>query len=118
MVFHMYITCTFEICKETGRHFYYSGYQKIYDLPDVVPEAHREFVKMSDDALEYYVRLVTDENSTSVDNFLDKFPDWSSIVEDGSAFSESWDETTHDRFREALVWFSEQKICYMISWVY
>lgn len=114
----MYITCTFEICKDTGKHFYYSGYQKIYSMPIVVPEAHREFVKMTGTVLEIYARLVTDENSTSVDNFVDKFPAWSTIVEDGSAFSDSWDETTHDRFYAALQWFSEQKICYMISWVH
>ena len=112
MDFHIYINCSFNICKDTGRLFYYDGLHKIYDIPPVIPKEHREFVNMNGEIFRIYTGLVTDEMSTSVENFVDKYPDWSDIVE----YSNSWSEDMHNRFYAALKWFSEQTICYMISW--
>jgi len=118
MGFHIYITCILEICKDTGRHFYHGGFQQNYDMPQIIPEEYREFVKMSGDIFKIYTAFVTDEMSTSVDNFLDKYPEWSDILEeyDSEKYGDSWNEDTHNKFYAALKWFSEQKICYMISW--
>ena len=67
-----------------------------------------------------YTRFVTDETSTSVENFVDKYPEWSDIVEDGGyeEYRNFWNEDKHDRFYAALKWFAAQDICYMISWDY
>jgi hypothetical protein len=43
-------------------------------MPQEVPAEHREFVKVSGDLFEIYARFVTDEGSTSVENFADKYP--------------------------------------------
>jgi hypothetical protein len=116
MGFHIYISCTLDICKDTGRHFYYKGFEKVYDMPPLVPKEYREFVNMKGKVFRDYVNLVTDEMSTSACNFLDKYPDWSDIVEN-SEHSEAWNETEHDRFYTALQWFSDQGN-YTISWSY
>jgi hypothetical protein len=121
MGFDIYITCSFRISSETGRLFYYGNKcQKVYDMPPIVPEEHREFVKMRGHIFGIYTRLVTDEMSTSVANFVDKYPEWSDIVEDGDydEYMKFWNEDRHDRFYAALKWFAEQEICYMISWDY
>lgn len=89
-------------------------------MPQVVPEEHREFVMKSGDHFKIYTGFVTDEMATSVENFVDKYPDWSDIIEDCDfeEYSSVWNEDMHDRFYAALKWFSSQKICYMISWNY
>ena len=118
MGFHMYITCTLEICKDTGRHFYHGGFQKLYGIPPVIPEMHREYVKMSGDVYKLYTSLITDEMSTSVENFVDKFPEWSDII-DTCEFEEEfgfWTEEMHNKFYASLQWFAEQNVPYMISW--
>jgi len=66
-----------------------------------------------------YTSRVCDEYSTCADNFLDKFPDWSEIIEDGSyeeEFKDDWKEADHDLFREALEWLVEQPIGFEIAW--
>jgi hypothetical protein len=115
MEFYIYIHCSLEICKDTGRHFYYSGLDKIYDIPQSVPQEHREFVRAKGRIFRIYTNLVTDDMSTSVENFVDKYPEWSDIVEDGD-YETSWSEEMHTKFYAALKWFSEQKVCYVISW--
>ena len=114
----MYIHCTTHICQETGRHYYYGGHQKVYGMPPDVPEEYRDFVKVSGDLFEIYARFVTDESSTSVENFVDKYPAWSDIIEDGGfeTCCHGWNETKHDQFYAALKWFSDQAIWYTISW--
>jgi hypothetical protein len=53
-----------------------------------------------------------------VENFVDKYPAWSDIVEDGGfeMCCHGWNEAKHDTFYAALKWFSEQAIWYTISW--
>ena len=120
MGFDIYIHCSVSICKETGKHFYYGASKKIYDMPAVIPEEHREFVSMKGCVFQVYANFVTDESSTSVENFVDKYPEWCDIVEnsDVSEYVNYWNEDAHDRFYAALKWFSDQEICYMISWSY
>ncbi len=118
MGFHLYITCTLEICESTGKHFYYGGLQKVYGAPPDIPEVHRKYVKMSGGLIGLYMALVTDEVSTSVENFVDKFPNWSNIVSitNFEDFSSTWNEEMHNNFYASLKWFAEQNVCYMISW--
>jgi len=118
MGFYISINCTLDICNDTGRHFYYDGFQQVYTMPPIVPKEYRGFVKMSGDIFRIYTRLITDETSTSVENFADKYPEWSDILEscDFDENSSSWNEVMHDMFYDALKWFSEKKISYIISW--
>jgi hypothetical protein len=118
MGFAMYITCSLDICKDTGKPFYLRGSDIVYDVP-VVPEEHRDFIKMKGRFFSIYTTFVTDETSTSVANFVDKYPAWSDIVEarDIEDDSDFWNEGDHERFYAALKWFSESS-CYVISWYY
>jgi hypothetical protein len=118
MVFQLRISCNIEICKESGRHYFDTGTQKKYNMPQPVPEIYRDFARISGDHFKIYTSLVTDETQTSVANFLDKYPDWSELLEadDFTVYVELWTETDHNRFREALQWFNTQKIAYTISW--
>jgi hypothetical protein len=120
MGFDIYIHCSFNICKDTGKLYYYKGLNKVYDMPEPVPEEYREFVKMRGHVFGIYTKLVTDWTSTSVENFLDKYPNWCDILDDDDFedISSYWCESHHIRFYEALKWFSKQDISYTISWDY
>jgi len=118
MGFCIYINCPLDVCKDTGRYYYYKGFEKIYDMPPVVPEEHREFIRMKGNIFRIYANYVTDENSTSIENFVDKFPEWSDIVEgyDYEEYNEFWNEDKHERFYAALKWFSEKNSSCNIYW--
>jgi hypothetical protein len=116
MGFSIYIYCQLDICKDTGRHFYYKGFEKIYDMPKAVPEEYREYVNMKGRVFRIYTELITDETSTTVVNFLDKYPDFSDVLDNSDFDPNSWNAYEHCRFYDALKWFSEQDICYIISW--
>ena len=117
MGFDIYITCSLGICKDTGRHFYYRGVDKVYGVPPDVPEEHREFVRMKGKIFRNYAGFLRHMISTSIENFIYQWPEWSDIVEDADykEYAEIWNEDTHKRFYNALKWFSEQNGCYMIS---
>jgi hypothetical protein len=117
MGFDIYIHCNLQICKNTGRYFYYKGFEKIYDIPQIIPETHREFINMRGRVFRIYTSLITDDVNTSVEDFLDKYPSWSDIIEH-SDFEKNmlWDEDKHNKFYAALTWFVEQGSCYTISW--
>jgi len=120
MGFDIYISHSLVICKDTGRHFYYRGSEKVYDMPPVVPEEHREFIRMRGKVFRIYTNLVTDEMSISVEGFVENYPEWPDIIQD-SDYEDNpdfWNEDKHNRFYTALKWFSEQNGCYMISWCY
>ena len=116
MGFTIYIYCPLYICKDTGRHFYYKGFEKIYDMPQAIPEEYREYVNMKGRVFRIYANNVTDQTDTTVENFLDKYPNWSDVVKDNDFDPNSWNTYEHYRFYDALKWFSQQNICYIISW--
>ena len=118
MVFQLRISCSIDICKATGKHYFDTDTEKIYSMPQPVPEIHRDFVNIYGDHFKIYASLVTDETQTSVANFLDKYPDWSELLaaDDFTDYVELWTENDHNRFRSALQWFNTQKIAYTISW--
>jgi hypothetical protein len=53
--------------------------------------------------------------STSVENFLDKFPDWSDILEDDD-YEDIWEESDHNSFKDALTWLAKQEFGFTVSW--
>ena len=114
----MYISCPLEICKETGRHYYYAGLQKVYEMPPVVPEAYRSYVKVKGKIYRIYAQLVSEDMSTSVDEFAQNFPEWSEVVgcHDYEDCSEGWSLAKHEEFHATLKWFAEQNASYTVSW--
>jgi hypothetical protein len=122
MGFDFYISCTYNLCSETGRPFYWKAdFSKGYDIPPVVvPKEFRRFLKQCGHHLGLYTSKICDEYSTGADNFLDKFPEWSDILEGGGYedFEDVWKETDHDLFREALEWLVGQPMAFDISWCY
>lgn len=83
-----------------------------------MPEEYRRFLKQRGHHLGLYTSKVTDEYSTSVENFLDKFPEWSEIVEDADyeEYEDIWKEEDHDLFKNALDWLARQQIGFIVSW--
>lgn len=122
MGFDLYISCSIRVCHETGKLFFYrNDFTKDYTIPAiVVPEEYRRFLKQRGHYLRMYTSRVTDEFSTSVENFLDKFPDWSEILEDEDyeEYSEFWKESEHNLFKETLAWLAKQEIGFIVSWDY
>lgn len=120
MGFDLYISCRINVCNETGKFFFYTDqYIKNYDIPAiVVPQQYRRFLKQRGRHLSLYTSKVTDEYSTSVENFLDKFPEWSEILEDSEyeEYEDIWNEEDHDLFKDALGWLARQAIGFIVSW--
>ena len=83
-----------------------------------MPEEYRRFLKQRGHHLGLYTSKVTDEYSTSVENFLDKFPEWSEIFEDADyeEYEGIWKEEDHDLFKNALDWLARQQIGFIVSW--
>jgi hypothetical protein len=117
MGFDLYISCSISICHETGKLFFYrNDFTKDYTIPAiVVPEEYRRFIKQRGYHLQLYTSRVTDELSTSVENFLDKFPDWPEILEDED-YQDFWKESDHNLFKETLAWLAKQEIGFIVSW--
>ena len=122
MGFDLYISCSIRVCHETGKLFFYrNDLTKDYTIPTiVVPEEHRRFIKQRGHYLRLYTLRVTDELSTSVENFLDKYPDWSEILEDEDYenYEDFWEESDHNSFKDALTWLAKQEIAFTVSWDY
>jgi hypothetical protein len=120
MGFDLYISCRINVCNETGKLFFYTDqYIKNYSIPTIlVPEEYRRFLKQRGHHLGLYTSKVTDEYSTSVENFLDKFPEWSEILEDADyeEYEDIWKEEDHDLFKNALDWLTTQEIGFIVSW--
>ncbi len=120
MGFDLYISCRINVCNETGKLFFYTDqYIKNYSIPAIlVPEEYRRFLKQRGHHLGLYTSKVTDEYSTSVENFLDKFPEWSEISEDADyeEYEDIWKEEDHDLFKNALDWLARQEIGFIVSW--
>lgn len=120
MGFDLYISYRINVCNETGKPFFYTDqYIKNYSIPEIlVPEEHRRFLKQRGHHLGLYTSKVTDEYSTSVENFLDKFPEWSEIIEDADyeEYGDIWKEEDHDLFKNALDWLARQPIEFIVSW--
>jgi len=120
MGFDLYISCRINVCNETGKLFFYTDqYIKNYTIPDIiVPQEYRRFLKQRGHHLGLYTSKVTDEYSTSVENFIDKFPEWSEIFEDAlyEEYEDIWKEEDHDLFRDALIWLARQPIGFIVSW--
>jgi hypothetical protein len=117
MGFDLYISCSIRVCHETGKLFFYrNDLTKDYTIPTiVVPEEYRRFIKQRGYHLRLYTSRVTDELSTSVENFLDKFPDWPEILEDED-YQDFWKESDHNLFKETLAWLAKQEIGFIVSW--
>ena len=120
MGFDLYISSRLNVCNETGKLFFYTDqYIKNYSIPAIlVPEEYRRFLKQRGHHLGLYTSKVTDEYSTSVENFLDKFPEWSEISEDADyeEYEDIWKEEDHDLFKNALDWLARQPIGFIVSW--
>ena len=123
MGFDLYISCTYRLCNETGRPFFWKeDFSKCYDIPSiVVPENYRRFMRQRGHHMGLYTSKICDEYSTCAENFLDKFPEWSDIEGDceyEENFKDVWKEEDHDLFYEALEWLVKQPMGFDISWSY
>ncbi len=122
MGFDLFISASFPLCWETGLMFEYNDdLTKTYNINNVrVPQHLRRFVKQRGRHLALYTSRLTDEYSTDADNFLEKFPEWSEILEDDEYedYKDFWTEEDHNLFKETLAWLVGQKINAIVSWSY
>jgi hypothetical protein len=135
MGFDLNITCSLFLCKDTGKPFYYginkisdtkgqSAYlEKIYDLSTiVVPEQYRRFLVMRGHFLHMYTNYFNEHDIYSCDvyDFVEKFPEWSSLAanENYAEYLEDWHEEDHNMFREALEWLGTSLGDFRVTWSY
>jgi hypothetical protein len=120
MGFDLFISVSFLLCPETGLMYEYNDdLTKNYNINNVrVPEHLRRFLKQRGHHLSLYTSRVTDEYSTGADNFLDKFPEWSEILDDDEYddYKDRWTEEDHNLFKETLTWLLSQKVNAIVSW--
>lgn len=119
MGFDLNISVCFPLCPETGLMFEYNDdLTKTYNINNVrVPEHLRRFLKQRGRHLRLYTRLNYEYFATA-DNFLEKFPEWSEILEDDEYddFKDRWTEEDHNLFKETLAWLVGQKVNAIVSW--
>jgi hypothetical protein len=128
MGFLLIISCTFNICSETGKPYYLDSgggkVEKVYGIPDItVPIEFRRFLQQFGKFFHAYTTArIADEYShiteMSVLSFLDQYPSWNDVLIDPHYDGEDWAKKDHDEFKKALEWFSEQSIGYTVSWSY
>lgn len=128
MGFLLIISCTFNICSETGKPYYLDSVggkvEKVYGIPDItVPKEFRPFLRQFGKFFHAYTTSrIADEYShiteMSVLAFLDQYPSWNDVLIDPHYDGEDWTKKDHDQFKKALQWFSEQSVGYTVSWSY
>jgi len=129
MGFILFISCTFNICAETGKPYYLDTVDgkvaKVYGIPDItVPKEYRRFLQQFGNFFHAYTTArIADEYShiteMSTLAFLDQYPTWNDVVINPQYDrDDSWTEKDHAQFKKALEWFSEQSIGYTVRWSY
>jgi hypothetical protein len=130
MGFVLFISCTFNICTETGRPYYLDSVdgnvRKVYGIPDItVPKEFRPFLQQFGQLFHAYTTArISDEYShiteMSTLAFLDQYPRWSDVLMNPhyDRDDDVWTEKDHDQFKKALEWFSKQSVGYTVSWSY
>lgn len=126
MGFDIYIKLVLHLCRENGKPFFYDrkedgDFFKNYEIPDLeIPKQHRRFLQERGRIFHAYTGAFeyNDLYTIDVEEFLDQFPEWEE-VKDSDYYDENdetWTEEDHDQFKEALTWFSKQKLCFEVSW--
>ena len=120
MGFDLFISVSFPLCPETGLIYGYNeDMTKTYNINNVrVPQHLRRFLKQRGRHLALYTSRITDNYSTSADNFLYNFPDWAEITDDNDYddYKDFWTEEDHNLFKETLAWIVGQNVSAIVTW--
>jgi len=123
MGFDLIITCSFNLCPNTGRPYYWSfkdGVQHM-GMPDIlVPDHYRKFIHQRGEHFRMYISRFESDYPTvfemSVSSFRDGYPKWSDILLDVRSIDCEWTKIEHDAFLSGLEWFSSQDVQFSIQW--
>lgn len=125
MGFDFSIQLVLSICSKSGQPYVYSrGWEKLYELPKLeIPEEYRQFLQDRGPLYHIYTDYFSKNQrfSATTEELLENFPEWDE-VKDSHWYEryadDEWPEQTHNLFREALQWFSEQPYTFQASWSY
>lgn len=120
------IQCLLQVCKETGKPFYYSNknnFKKIYDLSSItVPEEFRKFLYFRGHFYTAYIEdWKTEQLSVDMETFKENFPQWAKVKEWKEEYDindDEWSMDDHLAFQEAIDWFASTDIPFQVSWSY
>jgi len=123
MGFDLYISLNLPLDSESGLPFIYdhdSSKKSYVPSEFIVPVMYRKWLRQKGHVFHYYIRTMDGTNSSSIDHFLDVYPEWDDIknymnLDGETEDSYNWSEKDHTEFKEALQWFSP-KIYFDISW--
>lgn len=127
MGFDFEIRISLGICEQTGRPYYYSNepdnkYKKNYDLSAiVVPKEYRASFQLRGKHLHAYTDYFNEQEvySTSVNSFLEQFPDWTIVKEFlEQTDNDYWTHEDHLNLFFALVWCTKTNCHYTVEWSY
>jgi hypothetical protein len=126
MGFDLTIRIDMELDEKTGLPFVYyvnEGFldKKPYNpIEFQIPQEYRKYIEQRGHHFhEYIKRFSPDCMKASVRDFLDVYPDWSTIKE--SIYDFEWSEKDHEEFKDALKWMVDKSpyICvFDIYWSY
>jgi len=121
MGFDMNISCAILVCADTGRPFFLTNQgQSVFDLTQIaiVPEEYRKYINLRGTLYYEYTRSFgNDETIVDAAEFLDRFPRWEEIDLNDNA-DVQWTPADHNKFHDAIQWFANAEVNYIISWSY
>lgn len=119
MGFDMNISCAILVCMDTGRPFFLTNQGlSVFDLSQmaVVPEEYRKYINLRGTIYHEYIRFFgSDEMMVDAAEFLERFPLWEDIDLNEDA---QWTAADHNKFHDAIQWFANAEVNYIISWSY
>jgi hypothetical protein len=97
MGFDLNITCTLNVCKETGKPFFLdrNGARR-FDLSQIgtVPFEYRRFLALRGSVFQEYVQSFGDTLSVNAAEFLERFPTWDELE---IAHDSEWTSLDHNK---------------------
>lgn len=129
MGFDINVTLTLQMCKKTGKPFYYgrnkeTGYlEKLYGLPSVeVPPHLVQYLVGRGHHFYSYTKTLEVEDlgfNVSAGTFLQYYPSWEDVQQDEEYSDENgWEEEDHNNFKALLEWCENSGLDFNVSWSY
>ena len=116
------------MCPAKGKPYYIkkqgTRYEKCYEIPDVtVPGKMCEYLVGRGHLFHAYTDHFNENDifNVSVDEFLDKYPEWEEVQQSDYFRDDEidcWNEEDHEGFKRLLEWCVEQEVSFRVMWSY
>ena len=114
MGFYITISVNLYLDRKTGKLYYYDNeFEKVYNISDIkVPEEYKRF--LSEKGSHYPLYMRNDNCFDFVKDVYACFPSWEEIKENLTD-NDEWTKQDHCLFEQAIKWFAEQNIQFIIN---